>query len=180
MTAVDDVLALFARWGGARYDEEVTQTDHAIQCAALAVRDGADDALVAAALLHDVGHLLHLADGGAYEPGVDRRHEVGGADHLARDFPAAVTEPIRWHVEAKRYLCAVEPEYAAGLSAGSRRSLVVQGGPMTADEAAVFVARPGAADAVRLRRWDDAGKVVGLERPAVETYREMLERLTRG
>ena len=161
------------------HDEEVSQTDHAIQCAALARRDGADEALIAAALLHDVGHLLDLAGGGAYTPGVDRRHEVTGADHLAAVFSPAVTEPIRGHVEAKRYLCAVEPEYAAGLSVGSQRSLAVQGGPMTADEAAAFVARPGAADAVRLRRWDDAGKVLGLQRPAFETYRTLLESLTR-
>ena len=177
MSAVDDVLALFERWGGDRYDEKVSQTDHAIQCAALARRDGADDELVAAALLHDVGHLLDLAGGGAYAPGVDRRHEVTGADHLATAFPAAVTDPIRGHVAAKRYLCAVEPEYAAGLSAGSQRSLAVQGGPMTAEEAAAFIARPGAADALRLRRWDDAGKVLGLERPGIETYRALLESL---
>jgi len=180
LSAVGDVLALFARWGGERYDEVVTQTDHAIQCAALARRDGADDALVAAALLHDVGHLLDLAGGGAYAPGVDLRHEVAGADHLAAAFPAAVTDPIRGHVEAKRYLCAVEPAYATGLSVGSQRSLAVQGGPMTADEAAAFIARPGAADALRLRRWDDAGKVLGLERPEIETYRAVLESLTVG
>ena len=177
MNAVDDLLALYARWGGERYDEAITQTDHAIQCAALARRDGADEALIAAALLHDVGHLLDLAGGRAHSPGFDRRHEVTGADHLIVAFPAAVTEPICGHVEAKRYLCAVEPGYAAGLSVGSQRSLAVQGGPMTADVAAAFVARPGAADAVRLRRWDDAGKVLGLERPAIETYRALLESL---
>ena len=177
MSAVDDVLALFERWGGDRYDEKVSQTDHALQCAALARAEGASDALVAAALLHDVGHLLDLAGGGSYAPGVDRRHEVTGADHLAAAFPAAVTDPIRGHVEAMRYLCAVEPEYAAGLSVGSQRSLAVQGGPLTADEAAAFIARPGAADAVRLRRWDDAGKVLGLERPPIETYRALLESL---
>lgn len=180
MSAVDDALALYARWGGERYDEEVTQTEHAIQCAALARRDDADDALVAAALLHDVGHLLDLAAGGAYTACVDLHHEVVGADHLARAFPATVTEAIRGHVEAKRYLCAVEPGYAAGLSTGSQRSLAVQGGPMDADEAAAFIARPGAADAVRLRRWDDAGKVIGLERPPIDTYRPLLESLATG
>ncbi len=175
--AVGELLALFARWGGDRYDEEVTQTDHAVQCAALARRDGADESLVAAALLHDVGHLLDLAAGGAYTAGVDLHHEVAGADHLARAFPATVTEAIREHVEAKRYLCAVEPGYAAGLSTGSQRSLAVQGGPMTADEAAAFIVRLGAADAVRLRRWDDAGKVFGLDRPPIDTYRPLLESL---
>lgn len=180
MTTVAAVCDLYARCGGERYDEEVTQTDHALQCAALARRDGADDALVAAALLHDVGHLLDLDRGGAHAPGVDRRHEVVGVEYLATVFPAEVTDPVLLHVEAKRYLCATEPAYAAGLSAGSQRSLAVQGGPMTAAEAAAFLGRPGAAAAIRLRRWDDAGKVVGLDRPAFATYRPLLEALARG
>jgi gamma-butyrobetaine dioxygenase len=178
--ALDDVCALFERYGHDRYDEVVTQMDHARQCAALARRDGASDALVAAALLHDVGHLVDLARGGAHVPGVDLRHEVVGADLLAAVLPPSVTEPIRMHVEAKRYLCAVDPTYAAGLSAGSQRSLAAQGGPMTEAEAAAFTTRPGAADAVRLRRWDDAGKVEGLERPPFTAYGVMLETLARG
>ena len=113
-------------------------------------------------------------------PGVDLRHEVVGADLLAAVLPPSVTEPIRMHVEAKRYLCAVDPTYAAGLSAGSQRSLAAQGGPMTEAEAVAFTTRPGAADAVRLRRWDDAGKVEGLERPPFAAYRATLETLARG
>ncbi|MFO1536266.1 MAG: HD domain-containing protein [Actinomycetota bacterium] len=177
MTTVAEVCDLCARRGGERYDEDVTQTDHAIQCAALARADGADDALVVAALLHDVGHLLDLDRGGAYVPGVDRRHEVVGVEYLAAVFPAEVADPVLLHVEAKRYLCATEHAYAAGLSAGSQRSLAVQGGPMTAAEATAFLARPGAEAAIRLRRWDDAGKVVGLHRPAFASYRPLLDAL---
>ncbi len=179
MSGIDELIDLYERWGSETYDEVVTQTDHAVQCAALARRAGAPDALVAAALLHDVGHLLDLADDGGFVAGVDRRHEDRGARHLATWFGPAVTEPVRMHVEAKRYLCAVDPAYAAGLSAGSRRSLVVQGGPMDDTEVAGFTALAGADGAVALRRWDDAGKVTGLDRPPFAAYRELLAGLTR-
>jgi len=178
VSIVDDVLDLFERWGGEGYDEVVTQTDHALQCAALARRDGADDALVAAALLHDVGHLLDLAAGGSVREGVDVLHEERGRAYLAPHLPDPVTRPIALHVAAKRFLCATEPSYADGLSPGSQRSLLVQGGPMTATESAAFRAAPGADAGVRLRRWDDAGKVLGLHRPSVAFYRPLLERLT--
>lgn len=179
MTSLDALFDLYTRWGSETYDEVVTQTDHARQCAALARRDGADDALVAAALLHDVGHLLDLADGGRYRPGVDLRHEERGAAFLATWFGPEVTGPVRLHVVAKRYLCAVDPDYTAGLSAGSLRSLTVQGGPFTAGEADEFAGVAGAEAAVALRRWDDAGKVVGLERAAFGSYRALLSGLTR-
>lgn len=179
MTGVDALVALYEAWGDETYDEVVSQTDHALQCAALAQRDGAPDVLVAAALLHDVGHLLDLADGGAPRRGVDLRHEERGADLLATWFGAEVTEPVRHHVAAKRYLCAVEPGYAAALSDGSRRSLVTQGGAFDAAAVGAFAAGAGAEGAVALRRWDDAGKVEGLERPPFAAYRAMLERLTR-
>lgn len=178
MTSLEPLFDLYARWGSGTYDEVVTQTDHARQCAALARAAGASDALVAAALLHDVGHLLDLADGGGPRPGADLRHEDRGAVYLATWFGPEVTEPVRLHVVAKRYLCAVEPAYAAGLSAGSRRSLAVQGGPLDAGAAADFAGTPGAGAAVALRRWDDAGKVAGLERPAFGSYRDLLGGLT--
>lgn len=179
---VDDVVDLYERYASGTYDEVVTQLDHALQTAALARADGADDALVAAALLHDVGHLLALRDGGVADGDVpaDLHHEARGARWLARLFPPAVTAPIALHVAAKRYRCAVDPTYHAGLSAGSRRSLARQGGPMTADEVTRFEANPAAADAIRLRGWDDGGKRTdGLVLMPFTGYRTLLDRLAR-
>ncbi len=171
MTTVDDVLALYDRWGAERYDEEVAQLDHTLQTAALAGASGAPSTVVAAALLHDVGHLLALRGDHAGP------HEATGAAYLAGVLPAAVTEPIALHVAAKRYLCAVEPSYAAGLSAGSVRSLRRQGGPLVAGDVAAFAASPGAPCALALRRWDDAGKVDGLVVPGLDHYEPMLREL---
>jgi gamma-butyrobetaine dioxygenase len=185
--SVDEVLALYDRWGDHRYDEELTQGAHAAQTAACAVAAGASDALVAAALLHDVGHLLHLdglepeADGDGevvVHHDEDLHHEVGGPRFLADLFGPEVLRPIELHVVAKRYLCAVDPAYGEALSAGSRASLVRQGGPMSPNAAASFAARPGADDAVALRRWDDAGKVDGLAVAPVASYGDLLRRLT--
>lgn len=135
--------------------EAVTQQAHALQCATRALADGAKPELITAALLHDIGHLADAAD--------DRRqpHEQLAARMLAGLFPPSVTEPIRLHVDAKRYLCAADPLYWSGLSEASRHSLEWQGGPFTPDEAAGFIAEPYAMDAVRLRQWDDAAKIPG-------------------
>jgi len=178
---VDEVLDLFERWGTERYDEDVSQLDHALQTAALAMRDGADEALVAAALLHDVGHLLELREGGIADgqTEVDLGHEGRGARWLAAVFPPSVTGPIALHVAAKRYRCAVDPAYHDGLSDGSRRSLVRQGGPMAPDEAERFAAHPAGADAVALRGWDDGGKVEGLAVADLQSYRDLLVGLAR-
>ncbi len=180
--SVDEVLALLERWGRERYDEEVTQLDHALQTAAHARAEGAEPALVAAALLHDVGHLLVLRAGGVADGDVevDLAHEARGARWLARLFPAAVTGPIALHVAAKRYRCAVDPAYHASLSAGSVRSLVRQGGPMDDGEKARFERNPAHLDAVRLRSWDDAGKDLAVTVPALASYRPLLESLAEG
>jgi len=179
--SVDEVLDLLGTWGTERYDEEVTQLEHALQTAAHARQEQADDALVGAALLHDVGHLLVLRAGGTADGAVDADlvHEGRGARWLAPLFPAAVTGPIALHVAAKRYRCAVDPTYAAGLSAGSVRSLARQGGPMTAEEQERFERNPAHLDAVRLRGWDDGGKVPDLDVGGLEDYRPLLERLVR-
>jgi predicted HD phosphohydrolase len=171
VTTVDELLDLYERWGAEHYDEEVGQLDHALQTAALATADGAAEPLVAAALLHDAGHLLELR-GGPVGP-----HERTAPAFMAELFPASVTTPIALHVAAKRYLCAVEPTYHAGLSAGSQRSLRRQGGPMAAAELAAFQATPGWADAVALRRWDDAGKVDGAAVPGLASYEPLLRSL---
>lgn len=176
-SSVDEVLDLYERWGTELYDEELRQLDHALQTAALAQLAAADDELVVAALLHDVGHLLDLADtGGPRDRSSDLRHEARGAAYLAPLFPPAVTAPIALHVRAKRYLVTVDPAYAPRLSPGSAASLLRQGGPLDEAEVTAFEGNDGWADAVALRRWDDQGKVEGLAVPDLESYRELLGR----
>lgn len=176
MHAIDRLLTLLSAKGGAQYGEEaVTQLEHALQCAALAEAEGAPAASVAAALLHDIGHLLHRHGDSPALRGIDDRHEALGGKALGRDFAAAVAEPVRLHVAAKRYLCAADPEYFARLSPASVRSLALQGGPMAAEEAARFPALPHAEAAIRVRQWDDAAKVRGRKTPPLEHYRAVLE-----
>jgi gamma-butyrobetaine dioxygenase len=171
-----EIERLFAARGADLYvGEPVTQLEHGLQAAHLAEVEGAPDALVAAALMHDLGHLLPEDAEGAAAAGIDARHEEAGRVWLGGRFGPAVTEPVRLHVAAKRYLCAVEPEYLAALSPASIHSLGLQGGPMTDAEARSFEANPYYHDAVRLRRWDDQAKVVGLRVPGIEHYRDRLE-----
>lgn len=157
----DSLIARLRTLGHAAYfGENVSTLDHMRQTATgmAAARPG-DASAITAALLHDIGHLLHdLGEDIAYQ-GVDSRHEQIGADYLSRWFSPAVTEPVRLHVDAKRYLCAVDPAYQAGLSTASVRSLALQGGPMDPAEAAAFAARPHADVAIMLRRCDDQGKL---------------------
>jgi phosphonate degradation associated HDIG domain protein len=177
---VDAILTLLTDHGDAAYfGEPVSQRAHALQCAALATREGASPALVGAALLHDIGHLLHGLDESIADRGVDARHEGAGHDWLARHFGLEVTEPVRLHVDAKRYLCAADPTYTAALSPASQQSLVLQGGPFTRSQALSFADLPFAAEAIRLRRWDDAAKIAGLDVPDVEHYRALLTSLVR-
>jgi [1-hydroxy-2-(trimethylamino)ethyl]phosphonate dioxygenase len=175
--SVEELLELYRRWGDDPYDEQLRQSEHALQTASLARASGADPNLTAAALLHDVGHLLHLAAGGAAPDAADHPdldHEYKGARYLAGLFGPAVTAPIALHVRAKRYLWATDPDYAAGLSAGSRASLERQGGQMAPEECRSFEANPAWESAVRLRRWDDGGKVEGLYVGRIEDYGPML------
>lgn len=153
-----DIRELFARYGADHYGEGVSLESHMVQTACLAEAEGAPPHLIAAALLHDVGHFLHPDAKFAATQGQDLEHEALGSAWLSRGFGPEVTAPIALHVQAKRYLCAVEPAYFNDLSAASRLSLSLQGGPMGLHEAEAFALRPGAADAVRLRRWDDLGK----------------------
>lgn len=176
MNIIDELFRLFAAKGnGAYFGEDVTETEHALQCAHLAERAGAPGEVIAASLLHDVGHLLHGLGEDIAERGIDSRHEEAGAAWLANHFVPAVSEPVRLHVAAKRYLCAIDPAYHAGLSPASRRSLDLQGGPMSPEEARRFEGLPHFTAAVALRRWDDAAKVPGLSVPGLEHYRRHLE-----
>ena len=170
LPVIQEIEELFARYGGESYGEGVTQLEHALQTAALAEAEGADDSLVVAALLHDVGHFLQPTDDSfGYH-----KHDRSGGDWLAQRFGPAVSEPVRLHVAAKRYLCATEADYFAKLSPASVHSLGKQGGPMTAAEAAAFGALPHATSAVRLRRWDDGGKVDGLRVPDLVHFRQRI------
>lgn len=167
----DDIETLFGQHGATRYSgEPVTQTEHALQTAFFAEQAGADDELVTACLLHDLGHLLKDHGETPTLRGVDDLHQFSALPFLRGVFPDRVLDAIRWHVDAKRYLCATRPGYQAALSADSQRSLLLQGGVFSADEAAAFIARPHAPDAVRLRLWDDRAKVDGLVTPGLAHY----------
>jgi phosphonate degradation associated HDIG domain protein len=177
--AVRAIASLFASEGAAEYlGEPVTQAAHMLQAATLAEREQAADALIAAALLHDVGHFAGAAlTGHDLMRGTDTRHGEAGAAWLAQWFGEEVTEPVRLHVAAKRYLCAVEPAYEAGLSPASRYTLAVQGGPMQGAGIAEFEASPHAAAAVRVRRWDDAAKDPDAQVPAFSHFENLLRAL---
>ena len=162
MLSLSDIETLFARRGGEQYSgEPVTQLEHALQTAALAESNGADDELITACLLHDLGHLVHDLGGSPTLRGLDDVHQYAALPFLRGLFPDRVLDGIQLHVDAKRYLCATLPGYEEALSADSKRSLKLQGGVFSADQAATFIARPGAAEAVRLRRWDEQAKVEG-------------------
>jgi phosphonate degradation associated HDIG domain protein len=175
---LDELAALFAGQGAQDYfGEAVTQAEHMCQAGMLARADGAPDALVAAALLHDIGHFHGEVTGEELMDGTDNRHSASGSEWLSRWFGPAVTEPVRLHVAAKRYLCAVEPAYFARLSEASVFTLSVQGGPMTADQARAFEAEPYHADAVALRRWDDRAKDATVDTPGFDHFRPLLRGL---
>jgi len=159
MTPIEEISQVLRDIGAERYgDGSVSQLQHALQCAALAEREGSSAELITAALLHDIGHMVDAHYEGAAESGVDRKHERIGSAYLAIWFGSAVTEPVLLHVAAKRYLCAVDGEYFDGLSPGSVRSLRLQGGELDAAGAKRFLANAHAKDAIRLRRWDDMAK----------------------
>lgn len=178
MSRIEPLLSLLQNKGGARYGgEAVTQLQHALQAAHLAEREGAPASQIAAALLHDIGH-LQVDDDGLAARGKDARHERAGAALLKHYFGPSVTDPVRLHVDAKRYLCTTNPDYHAALSAASVTSLKVQGGPYSSSEAEVFAARPFAKEAVALRRWDDLAKDPAAKPPSLEHFAETAEALS--
>jgi phosphonate degradation associated HDIG domain protein len=178
---IDEIFRVFREQGAGEYlGEPVSMTEHMLQSAYAAEQAGAPPRLVAAALLHDYGHFVHDLPADSAQHGVDTQHEEAAHAFLSRHFGAEIAEPIRMHVAAKRYLCATDPAYIAQLSAASVLSLELQGGPCSPEEISVFDESPYAADALRLRRWDDVGKVEGLETPDLEHYRPVLEQSLRG
>ncbi len=181
---IDDIARLFEAGGQRAYaGEPVNQLEHALQSAQAAEAAGASDALVTAAFLHDLGHLINDQGETPTLHGIDDRHEYVAIARLRTLFGAAVLAPIRLHVEAKRYLCArgdgrlSGAQYLEQLSADSRRSLQLQGGVFNDAEADAFIAQPHAAAAVQVRRWDDLAKVAGRSTPAIEHYLHIAGRL---
>jgi len=175
---IDFIFDLFTRRGAEEYmGEPVSMAQHMEQSAACAAADGASDELIIASLLHDIGHFVGDFPIDALENGVDNLHENAGAHFLAPYFPASVTEPVRLHVAAKKYLCAVDRSYFNRLSAASIQSLEVQGGPMTAAEINEFESNPYYQSAIKARLYDDDGKVAGLDIKSITSYRNQLESL---
>lgn len=177
-TVVDLLADIFRRRGADSYlGERVTMSEHMLQAARLAEQAGAPDELVAAALLHDIGHYTSEFPEDALARGIDNHHDTAGARVLEPFFPAAVTDCVRLHVTAKRYLCAVEPGYFDRLSDASVHTLRLQGGPMDEAEATAFAASPGLDDILRIRRWDEAAKEEGKPTPPFDHYEPLLRRV---
>ena len=178
MNIAEEISKCFAARGDSEYGgESVTQLEHALQCAWMAEQAGAMPELIVASLLHDIGHLLHDLPADAPDHGIDDHHENSGYRFLQKHFTPAVTEPVRQHVAAKRYLCTVEPAYLAQLSAPSLVSLKLQGGKMSEAELAEFRSSPHWDDALSLRRWDDLAKVVDLPTPDLQHYLPMISQV---
>jgi phosphonate degradation associated HDIG domain protein len=172
--SLEDVFRTYSELGHRKYGESVTELQHALQCATFAELAGEKPVVVAACLLHDYGHLCHNLGEDVADHGIDAKHENIGANLLSGLFLNEIVEAARLHVAAKRYLCWKDPEYFDTLSEASRKSLELQGGPMNEQEAKAFECHPYYDTAVRVRRYDDMGKVADMETPDIESYRSLL------
>jgi phosphonate degradation associated HDIG domain protein len=178
VNVTEEILAIFKKRGASAYfGESVSMTEHALQAAYFAQTAHAPPALIVAALLHDIGHLIDEVPNDILEWTTDAHHERVGERWLARRFPLEVSEPVRLHVLAKRYLLATDTDYFSKLSPASVITLKLQGGPMAAHEVASFETERFHRDAVRVRQWDDQGKAVGLRTPGLGDYRALIEEL---
>ncbi len=180
MNIIDEVIALFADYGDRVYlGEAVTQKEHALQAATLAEKRSASSSQIAAALLHDIGHIINASDPNGADKfkieNADNFHEEIGYRWLSAHFSPEVSDPVKLHVPAKRYLCAVDEKYIKKLSEMSLRSLKDQGGPMNPDEVKAFETEPFATEAISVRRWDDSAKVPKLETPDFPHFRPYLD-----
>ena len=176
--SVQEIRSLYIDYGAGLYGgEAVTQLEHALQAATLAEAAGATDTLIAAAFLHDLGHILEARDKSRDPamPTIDHRHQLAVVPYIHHLFPDAVIEPIKMHVDAKRCLCAIDDGYFSTLSPSSVHSLSLQGGIYSQAQAEQFRARPHAEAALRLRRWDDQAKVENLSTPDVDHFMRYLE-----
>lgn len=177
-TIVAFLADIFARRGGEEYlGEPVTMAEHMLQGATIAQKNGQSEEIIVAALLHDIGHFT--SEFGTYSPDdtEDRFHEEAGAKVLEQFFPSIVTDCVRYHVAAKRYLCATRPEYFNQLSAASVHSLTLQGGPMSAEEVAAFEQNPNLEKIVAVRYLDDAGKYADMQTPDFAHFAPMVQRI---
>jgi phosphonate degradation associated HDIG domain protein len=180
MSVADEVLAIYgARGAGAYFGERVSMTEHGLQAAWFAQVEAAPEPLIIASLLHDIGHLLEAVPDDLADWTADAHHEESGARWLAQRFGPQISEPVRLHVAAKRYLCATDAEYLRQLSPASIHTLKLQGGPMSREEARAFEREPQHREAVRVRRWDDQGKVAGLKTPPLTAYLDRLNAAAR-
>ena len=178
MSIADEIIELYD-WRGAQayLGEEVSMSEHGLQAAYFAQASDAAEALSVAALLHDVGHLTEVVPDDLSDWTKDAGHERSGSRWLAKYFGPEVFEPVRLHVPAKRYLCATEPAYFQQLSAASVTTLKLQGGPMSSAQITAFESERYWREALKVRRWDDQGKIAALKTPGFEHYRTLLERL---
>ena len=180
-TIVDFIADIFERCGDQEYlGEPVTMAEHMLQGATFAQRDGQPDDIVVATLLHDIGHFTSEFGTFSMQDTQDRYHEHAGEQVLRDFFPPVITDCVKYHVAAKRYLCATDPDYFAKLSPASVHSLNLQGGPMTADEVAEFEQNPNLQAIVQVRLYDDQGKIAGMETPGFAHFAPMVERVVQG
>lgn len=174
---IDDIERLFQNKGHEQYSgESVTQLQHALQTAFLGEQEGASQEMITAAFLHDLGHLLHELGDTPSMHGVDDVHQYRVIPFVRHLFPASIIDAIQRHVDAKRYLCAVRPDYYQDLSQDSKRSLILQGGIFTQAQSETFIAEPGAANAVRVRLWDDLAKQPEAQTPSLSHYIQIAKR----
>ncbi|NES75149.1 MAG: phosphohydrolase [Okeania sp. SIO1H4] len=172
---IKTIIQILSSKGHIQYNQEsISQLEHALQCATLAKTAKANNELIVACLFHDLGHLIHDLGEDAANKGINDHHEYRSIKYLKHLFGEAVTEPIRLHVEAKRYLCATKPNYFSSLSPASQQSLELQGGIFSSDAAAQFIHQPYAKDAVKLRIWDDQAKVVGFKTPDLKHFTQII------
>ncbi|MBD6620190.1 HD domain-containing protein [Komarekiella sp. 'clone 1'] len=172
---IESIIDLFAEKGSQLYGAEaISQLEHALQCASLAEKSLQSHELITACLLHDLGHLIHNLGDNPASQGIDDQHEHRAIPLLRQMFSPAVTEPIRLHVVAKRYLCSVDPKYWDSLSAASKRSLELQGGIFSSEQAEKFIQQPYAEDSVQLRIYDDKAKITNLPTPDLNHFTQFI------
>ena len=176
LAPVDQIFSIFREYGSRHYGENISELEHALQTAEFARQFGESDSIVLSCLLHDYGHMLHDLGEDIAQHGIDAKHEIIGATLLKDLFPEIILEPIRQHVAAKRYLCWKNPAYEAGLSESSRLSLQLQGGPMTDVEAQKFETNPHFIACIKVRYYDDMGKVPDMPTADLQSYRSLIEK----
>ena len=177
MSIVDELVEIYVSKGLETFegDRITSQTAHGLQAATIAEAEGASAAMIAAALLHDIGRIINPKDREITDSGGDAKHEEVARTLLEPHLGPAVTRPIKWHVAAKRYLVATDPDYSKKISPGSKRSMAGQGGVLGDREAQAFIAQPYAREGVALRRWDDRAKSPDAQTPPFEHFVPYIE-----